>query len=447
MKLYFYVFIVFTIFSIPSFVFSEVEDYKLVVTPAYASEQKERFIKQDIDLSKNIPTLCNYKKYADISPCENVKKLLINMQKLADLFNSNKDKVKYAGKFELKSWDVMSEYFRYDAGTWKRVNQIQEVAKIKTESKNTAFNSLPRRESNTSKDHFSLAITEEKNFTIDDYKKEDNRLSSEKVAAAQEQKINKSRKSGNAVEEVIYSFSDIFDDDKKKSDADKVANSYKSKQMLNSISQNSSAQSCESFVQNVENYMRSVFPGGNDPKHYEMEAYNLQTSLRFYQAYDGCTASFKDMHKNRVEDYLGSIGNPRANSHNADSKEIEKNLSKYLSLANSQYHSSNQVSENSNTESDNGLGDSKSGNVQCDNKLAEFEKETKKASRRELEGVVYNSERVMWLTSESIRVINSYCQGTSATSDVVRLKQVYNQAKETCQQVSSGGNCSPNPHY
>jgi hypothetical protein len=108
-------------------------------------------------------------------------------------------------------------------------------------------------------------------------------------------------------------------------------------------SQSVYANDCSDFAAKIETVMRKKFPVGNTKRHYEMEAYNLRTQLKYIEQYKGCSSESSSYYKSKLDEYLASIGNPRPNPHDANTYEIEAYLSATLNSENSKLGSNNIV--------------------------------------------------------------------------------------------------------
>jgi hypothetical protein len=86
-----------------------------------------------------------------------------------------------------------------------------------------------------------------------------------------------------------------------------------------------------------------------------------------------------------------------------------------------------------------GSGGNSSG--QCDSLIAKQEREFDVVNRRNV-GTTASMQRVMWMTSERIKLIRASCPSTSKYQQMIKeLQNAFNQAKTACGQISSGGGC------
>lgn len=83
----------------------------------------------------------------------------------------------------------------------------------------------------------------------------------------------------------------------------------------------------------------------------------------------------------------------------------------------------------------------------CWDVLAKKEKEYEAINRKPMpQGATPPLMRVMWMTSDSIKVIDANCAGDAKAAKYrAELQQSFNQAKTACEQLSTGG-CTPNPY-
>lgn len=86
-----------------------------------------------------------------------------------------------------------------------------------------------------------------------------------------------------------------------------------------------------------------------------------------------------------------------------------------------------------------GSGGNSSG--QCDSLIAKQEREFDVVNRRNV-GTTASMQRVMWMTSERIKLIKASCPTTSKYQQMIKeMQNAFNQAKTACGQISSGGGC------
>lgn len=83
----------------------------------------------------------------------------------------------------------------------------------------------------------------------------------------------------------------------------------------------------------------------------------------------------------------------------------------------------------------------------CWDVLGRKDKEYEAINRRPVpQGATPPLMRVMWMTADSIKVIDSYCAGDAKAAKYRSdLQNAFNQAKKACEQMSAGG-CTPNPY-
>lgn len=83
----------------------------------------------------------------------------------------------------------------------------------------------------------------------------------------------------------------------------------------------------------------------------------------------------------------------------------------------------------------------------CWDALAQKEREYEAVNRKPLpDGATPGLRRVMWMTADSIQVIDAHCAGdTKAAKYRSELQTSFNQAKTACEQLTAGGSCSANP--
>lgn len=83
----------------------------------------------------------------------------------------------------------------------------------------------------------------------------------------------------------------------------------------------------------------------------------------------------------------------------------------------------------------------------CEDALAKKEVEYTALNRRPLpQGATPGLKRVMWMTADTIKVIDAFCAGDpKAAQQRAEMKKVYDQAKTACEQMSVG-QCEPNPY-
>lgn len=78
---------------------------------------------------------------------------------------------------------------------------------------------------------------------------------------------------------------------------------------------------------------------------------------------------------------------------------------------------------------------------QCDSLIAKQEREFDVVNRRNV-GTTASMQRVMWMTSERIKLIRASCPSTSKYQQMIKeMQNAFNQAKTSCGQISSGGGC------
>ena len=87
------------------------------------------------------------------------------------------------------------------------------------------------------------------------------------------------------------------------------------------------------------------------------------------------------------------------------------------------------------------------GGGSCWDVLGRKEKEYEAVNRRPVpQGATPPLMRVMWMTADSIKVIDSHCAGDAKAAKYRgELQNSFNQAKKACEQLSAGG-CVPNPY-
>lgn len=82
----------------------------------------------------------------------------------------------------------------------------------------------------------------------------------------------------------------------------------------------------------------------------------------------------------------------------------------------------------------------------CDQLLARQEQEFLALNRRELSGMTDNLERVMWMTSQRLQILDASCPGNNKYAQMrTELKAAFEQARQACSQVSTGP-CTAQPH-
>lgn len=73
--------------------------------------------------------------------------------------------------------------------------------------------------------------------------------------------------------------------------------------------------------------------------------------------------------------------------------------------------------------------------------IAKQEREFDVVNRRNV-GTTASMQRVMWMTSERIKLIKASCPTTSKYQQMIKeMQNAFNQAKTACGQISSGGGC------
>lgn len=84
----------------------------------------------------------------------------------------------------------------------------------------------------------------------------------------------------------------------------------------------------------------------------------------------------------------------------------------------------------------------------CWDVLAKREKEYEAMKRRTVPaGSTPPLMRVMWMTADSMKIIDTYCAGDAKAAKYRgELQTAYNESKTACEQMTAGGQCSANPH-
>jgi hypothetical protein len=84
----------------------------------------------------------------------------------------------------------------------------------------------------------------------------------------------------------------------------------------------------------------------------------------------------------------------------------------------------------------------------CWDTLAQKDKEYAAVNLRPLpQGSTPGLQRVMWMTADSINVIDANCAGDAKAAQYrSELERAYNQAKTACGQLSAGGQCQANAY-
>jgi hypothetical protein len=84
----------------------------------------------------------------------------------------------------------------------------------------------------------------------------------------------------------------------------------------------------------------------------------------------------------------------------------------------------------------------------CWDVLAKREKEYEAMNRRPVPaGSTPPLMRVMWMTADSMKIIDTYCAGDAKAAKYRgELQTAYNQSKTACEQMTAGGQCSANPY-
>lgn len=82
----------------------------------------------------------------------------------------------------------------------------------------------------------------------------------------------------------------------------------------------------------------------------------------------------------------------------------------------------------------------------CERLLAAQEQEFAALNQRELQGVSANTERVMWMTSQRMQLIDQNCPNNPSYAEMRKqLKAAFDQSQQVCTQVSTGP-CTAQPH-
>ena len=83
----------------------------------------------------------------------------------------------------------------------------------------------------------------------------------------------------------------------------------------------------------------------------------------------------------------------------------------------------------------------------CWDMLAQKEKDYEAINRKPLpDGATPGLRRVMWMTADSIKLIDAHCAGDAKAAKYrSQLQASFNQAKTACEQLTAGGACSAHP--
>ncbi len=92
-------------------------------------------------------------------------------------------------------------------------------------------------------------------------------------------------------------------------------------------------------------------------------------------------------------------------------------------------------------------GETASSPSACWDALAQKEKEYEAINRKPLPGgATPGLRRVMWMTADSIKLIDAHCAGDAKAAKYrSELQASFNQAKTACEQMTAGGACSAHP--
>lgn len=106
-----------------------------------------------------------------------------------------------------------------------------------------------------------------------------------------------------------------------------------------------------------------------------------------------------------------------------------------------------QMSSGSASTTSSGSNASQAGGGACWDVLAKKEKEYEAINRKPMpQGATPPLMRVMWMTSDSMKIIDTHCPGDAKAAKYrAELQQSFNQAKTACEQMSIGG-CTSNPY-
>jgi hypothetical protein len=83
----------------------------------------------------------------------------------------------------------------------------------------------------------------------------------------------------------------------------------------------------------------------------------------------------------------------------------------------------------------------------CWDALAQKEKDYEAIKHKPLpDGATPGLRRVMWMTADSIKLIDAHCVGDAMAAEYrSQLQASFNQAKTACEQLTAGGACSAHP--
>ena len=188
--------------------------------------------------------------------------------------------------------------------------------------------------------------------------------------------------------------------------------------------------SCDDYLNSLGSIMTKfgANPNPSTQQERELAMYNVTTQLEWGARNPKCQSTMPAF-RNKASAYMASLNGARPIPHGVNTGALNAELERNLAAAT-------------------GQGGSQSmGDGSCDARVAAQEREFEAVNRRPVpEGGTPPLRRVMWMTSERIKLLRTHCPSTGKYQQMINeLQTAYDQSKRACEQMMAGNVC-PGPN-